>query len=348
MGNNQTEVKKHYLAEDFKTEYENYLYCTTNDCPYNDCPYNDPDTTYPKEKVKIDGNPDGTCPKENLYGDLVNFLNAREQAMWGEQAEWKYDIETGTSIEGKKGYECPPAICVKNKEEQVVIMYLRSDQFGFSAPQPAGAWNPHKYPYARYYLYLKGDEKVVSKCIWQTRTIGGVFLWPIVKRGNKWASQYNTSRGVSSYIEDRVDLTLNEIKQFYEVWNENKELPEEEKIEEVKKVLNARGILLLGSECEYKTMCEWLSHFHSFEEYVDFFVLNSFVIEEKTKGNKKYSPKDIFTGKKLEVDSKGKKLNVKTTSLKKADKTQLERVFKNISDWTIKRSETIESLLGQI
>jgi hypothetical protein len=151
---------------------------------------------------------------------------------------------------------------------------------------------------------------------------------------------------VRSYIEDRVDLTLNEIKQFYEVWNENKELPEEEKIKKV----NDRGVLLLRNEAEYETMCKWLSHFHSFEKYVDFFVLNSFVIEEKTKGNKKYSPKDIFSvedEKKLEVDSKGKKLNVKTTSLKKADKTQLEKVFKNISDWTIKRSGKIESYLDK-
>jgi hypothetical protein len=168
-----------------------------------------------------------------------------------------------------------------------------------------------------------------------------------VKRGNKWASQYNTSRGVRSYIEDRVDLTLNEIKQFYEVWhkvwNENKKLSEEKKIEEVKNDLDDRGILLLGSECEYKTMCKWLSHFHSFEEYVDFFVLNSFVIEEKTKGNKKYSPKDIFTGKKLEVDSKEKKLEVKTISLKEVNKKQLRQVFDNISEWTFERSGKIES-----
>jgi hypothetical protein len=262
--------------------------------------------------------------------------------MWGKKAKWKYDIETGTSIEGKKGYECPPAIRVKDKLKKQVVMYLRSDQFGFSAPQPAGAWDPHKYPYARY-LYLKGDEKVVSECIWQTRTIGGVFLWPIVKRGNKWASQYNISRGVRSYIEDRVDLTLNEIKQFYEVWNENKELPEEGKIKKVKEGLDDRGILLLRNEAEYETMCKWLSHFHSFEKYVDFFVLNSFVIEEKTKGNKKYSPKDIFTGKKLEVDSKGKKLEVKTISLKEANKKQLRQVFKNIFDWTFERSLEIEN-----
>jgi hypothetical protein len=159
-----------------------------------------------------------------------------------------------------------------------------------------------------------------------------------VKRGKKWASQYNTSRGVSSYIEDRVDLTLNEIKQFYEVWhkvwNENKKLPEDKKIEEVKNDLDDRGILL-GSECEYKTMCKWLSHFRSFEGYVDFFVLNSFVEEEK-KGNKKYSPKDIFTGEKLEV---------KTISLKEVNKEQLRQVFDNISEWTIERSGTIESYL---
>ena len=51
----------------------------------------------------------------------------------------------------------------------------------------------------------------LTKYVYTTRTLGGSFLWP-----ESWHRDYNMGRGNRSYIEDRVDLTLLEIKHYFE------------------------------------------------------------------------------------------------------------------------------------
>lgn len=52
----------------------------------------------------------------------------------------------------------------------------------------------------------------LANYVYKTRTLGGSFLWP-----KSLCSTYNKSRGIRNYIEDRVDLTLLEIKHIYEI-----------------------------------------------------------------------------------------------------------------------------------
>lgn len=66
-------------------------------------------------------------------------------------------------------------------------------------------------------LELDGEKEFVAECIWDVRTLSGCFLWPLIRIGNPWKSMYNIYRGVRSYIEDRVDLTLYKIKSFYDM-----------------------------------------------------------------------------------------------------------------------------------
>ena len=51
----------------------------------------------------------------------------------------------------------------------------------------------------------------LANYVYTTRTLGGSFLWP----ETLW-KDYNKSRGNGNYIEDRVDLTLLEIKHYFE------------------------------------------------------------------------------------------------------------------------------------
>ena len=89
-------------------------------------------------------------------------------------------------------------------------------------------------------------------------------------------SQYNLSRGVGSYIEDRADITLWEVKKFYVDWNQYKENGETD-VESLINKMNKSGIVLFSRSDKYM-LFEWLAHFESFSKYVQFFSFDSFLI----------------------------------------------------------------------
>ena len=66
-----------------------------------------------------------------------------------------------------------------------------TDQLGFSAP------TNRKTIYSTYLEKSDDEDKFefAVECIYDTRTIGGCFIWPKVKRGNRSVSEYNTVRG---------------------------------------------------------------------------------------------------------------------------------------------------------
>lgn len=287
-----------------KNEYIKYL---QGEIEWDSSLYTDPDQTHYKGK------------ESEFYCWLVAYLNAMEAKYCKNQ--WNYEV-----VEASEGNKTPSGINVTIKDDKVtkVVMNLRSDQFGFTAPQGERGgkyWN-NKYPYAKY-LNEKEDYEFVADVIWNTRSNGGSFIWPITNTKTdgipRWASVYNVRRGVNSYIEDRVDLTLCEIKEFYKCYAEA--LNKEELIDKMKS-----NILLKSADSN--DIINWLSHFETFENYVNFFSFESFV---EVGENNKYEVRNLLTGEKIESD--------KIDRLKDATAEDIEQVLKNLQKWTKLRNQ---------
>lgn len=80
-------------------------------------------------------------------------------------------------------------------------------------------------------------------------------------------------RGVNSYIEDRVDLTLLEIQAFYDLIQSG----EWDRFFAEQRQKGKCESLVINSSKDWENIKEWLNHFGSFENYVDFFAFHAFV-----------------------------------------------------------------------
>lgn len=229
--------------------------------------YSDPDSSY---KKKTD---------HSFFCDLVKFLIRREEEMSDcLQGSFKYRFIEDEGIEVSGTY---------SKGEEMQPFYLRSDQFGFSAPT-----NRKAHPYDLYIAKHENKDKAieqVKKWISMSRTIGGSFLWsksPDDSARNSFYAKYNMRRGGtitcnrSKYIQDRVDLTLWEIKDWYNSKHNGGE-----------GILERQSILVRCSE--KKTDIEqWLLHFGDFETYAKYFMFDKSQFVDKS-----YNPINIITGK---------------------------------------------------
>lgn len=295
----------------FAGDKEKYIEYLKGDREWNSSLYTDPDQTHYKGK------------ESEFYCWLAAYLNAMECKFC--HKKWNYEV-----VEASKGNKTPSGIKVTNKDNSVV-MYLRSDQFGFTAPQGErdGRYWDNKYPYAKYLNAKKDCKGTKEECkfiadvIWNTRSNGGSFIWPIIntqtEASPRWASVYNVRRGVNSYIEDRVDLTLCEIKEFYECYAE---APNKEEL------INKMKSNILLKSADSNNIINWLSHFETFENYVNFFSFESFVVVGE---NNKYEVRNLLTGEKIESD--------KINRLKDATAEDIEQVLKNLQKWTKLRNQ---------
>lgn len=252
--------------EEWITEYIPFLRKAFIEKEWNGDPYKDPD--------------EGKSSAIKYYEDLKRFLIKREEVVEGLHEVYEYSFDALSD---------PYGIKVTNKENDE-FFYLKSDQFGFSSPSKKGT-----HPYDSYILNSNcSDEAIrnVADWIFNCRSLGGAFLWPMEKRKDgKWNCNpvYNTLRGGSStrrgpgYIEDRVDLTLLEIKSFFDGKQDS----------------------ILSNQCkEGSNMRRWLSHFKRYEKFIEFFCFDEFV--NKHNG---YIPYDIIysdfsSGNKKVVDLK--------------------------------------------
>ena len=308
-----------------------------------ECPYSDPD------EVSI--------LNYEFYGEITKFLKKQqERYSICFDYEWKFE-----KPESKKKYPEDRTIALKKSEDDdEAYLYLTSDQFGFSAiTKEDRTWSPLKYPYAIYERCYKGDKSLIGETIWYTRTIGGSFLWPKADQKG-WSSLYNTNRGVNSYIEDRVDLTLYEIKEYLDYRNKRKQGLDKEKpinnllfnvIEDAeKKEASACKNCKDKDECD-KDKChkvegnelqKWFSLFENFETYVKIFGFYDFVNKE----DDEYYPKDMFTGKSITKDNISEYREKGKSKYKfiqnKATKNDLEKAFINLIIWTKDRSKKME------
>lgn len=344
---------KHYFdkeydegdASDFIVKYVKYM-----DVNWEEkCPYSDPDEV----NNKID-----YVKNHEFYNKLTDFLNRKDVKIDSHAPDFLRinKLEKPKQDESKgKPYDRTISITLNTSEgntsEGELHLHLTSDQFGFSAIDD-DTWNPKKYPYAKY-LYNGGNKAQVAWTVWYTRTIGGSFLWPKVQDNREyWVSTYNTKRGVGNnpvhvdddfYIEDRVDLTLYEIKEFYEAYIKSKDC-DSVNCDSVKKNMSKDSLILRYSDSE--EIFIWLSLFGTFENYVNFFCFNDFVNNK----DDKYYPKDIFSGESINNENI-KEYRDKTGKTYKfiqrnACKEDLETAFINLIAWTSARSARMENIIN--
>lgn len=178
-------------------------------------------------------------------------------------------------------------IVVKKNNNYEESFLLTSDQFGFSAREDIYIEKKKEYPLVNL-LYSDMKDKVdkkektikrITEYVKNTRTIGGSFLWQMTP---KRKCPYNASRGVGSWIEDRVDLTLEDIKRTYYNYDHDDKKPVFKK----------------------DFMEKWLKHFVSFKIFVEYFMLEPFCEKVMTdSGNYDYVPINIIDGKPIDEDN---------------------------------------------
>lgn len=336
-------------------------------------PYYDPDGS-DKRKMR-------TC---SYYWELTQFLNKRE--IWLErgrvgETRYKYiapnNCKKLEEVEEKgqeKGSDTNEIIIKgKNNEEK---FRLKSDQFGFSVGEKKREEIFDKHPYGYLCKLVEKETKeekdrvygVIAECIYHTRTLGGGFLW---EKGI-WGV-YNENRG-KSYIEDRVDLTLLEIKHLFK-WIEL-EMPEEnaqkkeavdlfnrigDKAKDKKKSVDILYYTIKNKiENKEKTTLDyikWLQHFGTFENYIKFFCFDEFVDSKY----KTWMPFDIMESK-LVWNDKSKSLSWdkvvfledptkykqrKKYSVYHPDRTaaELEQMIENVRIMTLARSYRMQKVI---
>ena len=179
----------HYLSDDFTEKFiEHIKHPDSVKSPY----------------VDIDGVYYGKLACPAFYSDLTYYLNAK----MGEEKFFKPDAEEAS----------PSDRTITFKTEDKQGLYLTSDTFGFSAANLRGE-RKGVYPYANLLKADVNNAGFIAESVYSTRVLGGSFIWPKVNIGGRWKSLYNYYRGAGSLIEDRADLTLYEIKCFYDVFN---------------------------------------------------------------------------------------------------------------------------------
>lgn len=266
--------------------------------------YFDPDGSYKREK------------DHSFFNDLVKFLTRQEEKMSNDlNGSFKYKFVENEGIKVSDS---------KDKEQ----FYLRSDQFGFSAPV-----NEKCYPYDLYIMKRKNKDKAIEQVIkWisMSRTIGGSFLWPKLFYKN-----YNPQRGGTInfksryYIQDRVDLTLWEIKDWYSTQNE-------------REVIMERQSILKRCNKEKPDLEQWLMHFGDFETYAKYFMF-----DESQFVDKSYNPINIITGKPDAPigEENGKNPEPKITKSMKLD--DLENMLNTLNEKIVKRSIKMTEIIDK-
>lgn len=269
---------------------------------------------------------------EDFYRALSDFLNASRISRKNNKI---------LSFEANEAPYGMITVYYKDKYGNKQHFTVHSDQLGFSAVP--WIYFRKNYPLSRYLEMQKNKSdkdpdaiaKFLANYVYTTRTIGGSFLWP-----ESWYKGYNMNRGNGrrtkgkikgnvGYIEDRVDLTLLEIKHYFEY----RELDD-------KKNFKYSGDILF-SRYKIPDAQTWFGFFDSFEDYVDFFLFNGFV--DKDEQTNEYTPINILTGKPFEKDY----LNYEKDVLKVLEEDKLKAMLERVRDMVKTRSEDMEKLIAK-
>lgn len=261
--------------------------------------------------------------KENkgFYSALSDFLNASRISRKNNKI---------LSFEANEAPYGMITVYYKDQYGNKQYFTVHSDQLGFSAVP--WIYFRKDYPLSRYLEMQKNKldkdpdaiAEFLANYVYTTRTLGGSFLWP----ESLW-STYNKNRGNGSYIEDRVDLTLLEIKHYFEYRD----------LDDKKNFKFSKDRLFVHYK---KTDAQtWFGFFDSFEDYVDFFLLNDFV--DKDEQTKEYTPINILTGKPFEKDY----LNYQEDVLKGLEEYKLKAMLDLVMRKVKTRSGDMEKLIAK-
>lgn len=258
---------------------------------------------------------------EEFYRELSNFLNASRISRKNNKI---------LSFEANEAPYGMITVYYKDKYGNKQHFAVHSDQFGFSAV-PCIYFRKN-YPLSRYLEMQKNKSdkdpdavaEFLANYVYTTRTLGGSFLWP-----EDWYKGYNMERGNGSYIEDRVDLTLLEIKHIYKF----RELENQ--------LIYGKDYLFKRYKNQYAD--KWFGFFDSFEDYVDFFMFNDFVEDISTNGKKEYMPINILTGKRFKTDYPGYEMD----TLKDIKEYKLKAMLERVRDMVEKRTIRMEDLINE-
>ena len=273
-----------------------------------------------KSECKIYNDPDNK-KNTDFYDKLANFLNASRISRKNNKI---------LSFEANEAPYGMITVYYKDKKGEEHHFTLHSDQLGFSAVPCT--YFKQNYPLSRYLEMQKNKSDkapdavadFLAGYVYTTRTLGGSFLWP-----ESWHRDYNMGRGNRSYIEDRVDLTLLEIKHYFEY----RDLDD-------KKNFKYSGDILFRYYDNLDAQT-WFGFFDSFEDYVDFFLFNDFV--DKDKQTKEYTPINILTGEPFEKDY----LNYEKDVLKGLEEDKLKAMLDLVMRMVKTRSEDMEKLIAK-
>lgn len=269
-----------------------------------------------------------------FYNMFTEFLNKREQSYEKKfifLPPKKAKLTTNEEI-GEHELDCTKITVLSDGE---VIFRMTSDQFGFSAGE--GIYKSHddsfessldkcyKYPLSKINCLSRRNKNsqqrqyIINKLInyvKYTRTLGGAFVWPLNKDGNR-NSEYNRDRGILYHLEDRVDLTLLEIKHALDGEYDKGKYTYDKLFKLYKKDTNR--------------IRTWLSHFKSFDEYVKYFRFDNFV--------KQGMPINIITGDTLcEDDYK----NVEIREIQNLELDKLLCMIERLEIMIVERTRRME------
>ncbi|MBE5857433.1 MAG: hypothetical protein E7296_07740 [Lachnospiraceae bacterium] len=291
------------------------------------------------QEIYIDPDCTADIREINYYNKLTKFLSKREEDKMS-TTQFSFlppKLSKDTSEEEKKDSRIDEYKILAIDGDKVMYR-LTSDQIGFSAceriylPQ-----NARKYPLSRLMVDTNIEKqkevaKEIALYVKKTRTLGGALVWPMASTGRR-ICQYNYRRGICGYIEDRVDLTLLEVKHALEGKYDNGEFKSDVLYDEYVK--------------DKSVMRIWLNRFISkdkndpFGLFVDYFMLNDFINEGL--------PIDITTGEKINekkvqdyVDTFRKNRIGKLQELKYKD---LRATLKRLEKMIEKRTYRIEKYL---
>lgn len=330
---------------------------------YKNPPYSDPDG----EQLQ-------SC---SYYWELTQFLNQQEKNMKDEKKDGFGEFEYIAPSNCKKddgqdeavhGVEGKITVLRRSSNTCESDIYLKSDQFGFSV---GNFDNTHPYGILYKIAEQQDDEKLytfIADCINDTRTLGGGFLWPIgIWGGKSGRCGYNAARGGGNpfdvegkylgkkysryYIEDRVDLTLLEMKYLFDWIKEHEE-------KDIWEYYRNKGIIIFNEVIKNdKNGIEWLRHFGSFDNYIEFFCFEDFM--------KDGMPLDIVTSE-LELSDDGMKVEGEKNPLKdsteykpreehsiyhlfnpKNNLEEMKKVLNNVRILTIARSKRMQTVVDQ-
>lgn len=295
--------------------------------------------------------------KEDLREALLQVLGLHDRTDKSDIFDllWKcFQIRKSHKMKGNVKKKKIAMFDVSDQQSPELRTYLISDQLGFSAHPKIYKNNPQKYPLGIISLLAtqcdRNSSKKVNRILERltgfvinTRTLGGAFLWP-TNTPNVINCSYNLCRGVANKIEDRVDLTLLEVKHYMESREEALKSGRQDVTEFYKSEYPGD---LLSRPYAKAIRTQWLDYFKDFDEYVNFMMFDAFAVGTPKKPLSIFGDFPVTATSEKEIQKKfsscaeGKNTDADPRKLLK----ELEAILNRVECRVVQRSKDMEEYL---